>query len=162
MLQKLIDTNPGHAWMQEKFKFELEMASGKTIRVSFDMNCHSYLFDAEKVIDQFGDGILADIEKDYGEYLSIASTIANVLNTRMEDIALEICSHRKAANLILAALSTKDYQDALEGVTLLCNSLKLYNPRAIEVWGTWLLGLIKYIESLNLPGSDEVDWKVIE
>jgi len=162
MLQKLIDTNPAHAWMREKFKFELEMASGKTIRISFDMNCYDYYFDAEKVIDQFGDGILADIEEDYGEYLSIASTIANVLNRKMESIAADVSTHYQASGMILESLLAEDYDQALVGVELLCNSLKLYNPRAIEIWGAWIMELMKYVESLDLPGSTEVDWESLE
>lgn len=137
MLDHLRDTNPAPIWMGERFQTTLTFANGQMIIVRFDLSTTGKpeaLFDAEKVIKHFGDAILADEEKEYGEYLSVAATIADVLNQKMTQVGKEVMGHVAAAHKIISSLGMRDITNAYLDAVFLANQLLVYSPASDTIW----------------------------
>lgn len=141
MLQQLRNTNPAKVWLHERFQTSLRLASGQYILVRFDLgSCgpQGFRFDADEIVKRYDPGVLADKEADFGEYLSVAATIADTLNQKIQLEADSALGHIRLSFDILDALSCKDYITANLMTGCLAESLLYYNPRAKDVWGDWL------------------------
>lgn len=149
MLSHLRDTNPALIWLEERFKTTLSLANGQTIIVRFDISTTgkpTSFFDAEKVIKHFGDAILADEEKEYGEYLSVASTIADVLNQKMSQVGAEIAAHVALAHEVITSIGNRDMTNACLVALHLTNALKEYSPTSDTIWAIWLREVVTYTQ----------------
>lgn len=153
MLQNLEDTNPSAEWLRQQFQAKLDLIGGKQIVIRFDMYIQADMFDAEKVIEECGDSILADIEKDYGEFLSVASTIATVLNQKMNIVASAVIDQCALSREIVFALVQEDYRKAAVLADNLIVSLLIFEPQASKVWTEWIDKVYIFIDSRDLPGS---------
>lgn len=157
MLQQLRDSNPAKTWLYERFQTSLRLANGQYIVVRFDLgSCgpKGFRFDAEEIVKRYNSGILVDKEANFGEYLNVAATIAATLNEKIQLEADIVLGHIKTSFDILDALSCKDYVVA----NLLGGEMALrlisYNPRAADVWGSWLQAVLDVTKSSgNKPGS---------
>lgn len=138
MLQNLEDTNPALMWLDCKYRVDLRLTNGQLIVVRFDRHTPRNFFNAEKIIKHYGNAIVANKETDYGEYLSVASTIADVLNQKMQIVMREVESHAGMSYLILDTLASKDKKQARQCAILLTELLLGYDPEASSVWGNWL------------------------
>lgn len=150
MVHFLEDTNPAPVWLQEKFKTVLQLANGHIVVVKFNVtSCDSegYNFDTEAVLSHFGNAILADKETAYGDYLSIASTIAHVLNTRMVEIAEEVISHVDLSLKILARISSQNYAEAYLLTVKLSKRLLAFGDHADNIWASWLWKVVQTLKS---------------
>ena len=152
MLQNLTDTNPRKRWLGESFKVKLDLIGGRSIVINFDMHTDADMFDTERVIKEFGDSILADIEKEYGEFLSVASTIATVLNNKMQIIADEVVRHYSTSDRILQALEHEDYYNAAQLLDELVVSLIIFEPQASAIWTEWVYKVYTFIDTQNSLG----------
>ncbi len=144
MLQNLKDTNPYRVWLDERFQTNLDLVNGKQIVVRFEVNSRPYIFDAETVIKEFGDGMLADIK--------IASTIAEVLNQKMDIVIDEVARQCMWARAVTNALSAKDYRDAAIFLEELIVSLLIFEPRATVVWAEWIDKVYRFIDTQDSLG----------
>lgn len=155
MLEFLQDTNPATIWLRERFSTSLRLVGGKLIVVRFYLyECapDGFKWDADKVITHCTPEFLVDIEDNFGEYLSLASTVADVLNERMQLQTDVILAQVKMSFAILDALSADDYKDAHMLTGELGKSLLLYDPRASDVWSGWFELVFQTIDSHNKPG----------
>lgn len=135
--------------MGEKFQTTLTCSNGQTMIVRFDLSTTGKpegLFDTEKVIKHFRDAILADEEKEYGEFLSIAATIADVLNEKMSQVGSEVMAHVAAANRIISYLGMRNMTNAYLGAVQLAQDLQVYSPASDQVWAIWLREVVTYAE----------------
>lgn len=148
MNKLLRQTNPARLWLREKFQTDLQLASGHHIVVRFDLpstGVTGYRFDAEAVISLCGEHILADIDKDYGEYLNVASTIADVLNQKVDAEAKRVLGEVRMSLSLLDALDAEDWMGAaliLEGLT---DSLICHGEHANRIWGSWVNLAVEYV-----------------
>lgn len=152
-------TNPAEIWLGEKFQTELRLANGKLIVLRFDLQSASdngYRFDTEKVVEQFGDSILACQETNYGEYLNVAATIADVLNTRMTILAQRVLGHSRMSLFLLDALDLSAWSTARQILCRLAESLDdLDHPRAEQIWGKWVQQVVQYVDSQDPPNASQ-------
>jgi len=160
MIQILRETNPAKIWLREKFQISLRLVNGRLIVIRFDLaSCGTtdgLIWDADKVWKHCGDSILADDPLITEKHLSIASTIADVLNEKMEVEAAEILGQIKMSFLILDALETQDYGTACLLINQLIERLKPYDPRAYEMWRRWIGNVFHIVRTAISPenGSD--------
>ena len=138
----LRETNPAEKWLGERFRIDMQMADGYHIVLRFDLpstGLTGYRFDAEEVVKRFGEHILADKETNYGEHLNVASTIAEVLNERMDAVALAVFEQCCMSLSLLDALDAQDYVLARLIGLRLGESLVVFGEQADNLWGDWLL-----------------------
>ena len=152
MIQLLRNTNPAKIWLREKFETSLRLVNGRLIVLRFDLaSCGTtdgLIWDADKVSAQF----------DLVDDPSIASSIADTLNEKMELEAAEILQQIKMSFLILDALEAEDISMAARGLSDLCDRLESYKPRALKIWSQWIRNVMHVIKSANDPeyGLDTV------
>lgn len=153
MIQHLQHANPARIWLRERFQTSLRLVSGRLIVIRFDLaSCgREGIWDADKVMTHFDPTFLVDKEDDFGEYLSIASCIAAVLNQRMQLEADEILSHLKMSFSILDALQAEDYAAAYLLTGTLGMRLLPYEPRASAIWSGWVDRVFEHIKSASGP-----------
>ena len=147
MIQTLRETNPAKVWLREKFEVSLRLVQGQLIVVRFDLASNEFKWDTDKVIAHIGPTFLA-------ETTSIASTIAHVLNEKMEMEAMEILQQIKMSFLILDALSIRDYKTTCLLIDRLVNRLKPYDPRAYDVWRPWIGDVVDIVNAAMPPEND--------
>jgi hypothetical protein len=154
MIQYLQHANPARIWLREQFQTSLRLVSGRLIVIRFDLaSCgREGIWDADKIMTYFDPTFLVDKEDDYGEYLSIASTVADVLNQRMELEAAEILAQIKISFSILDALRCQFYRTAYAETAHLAQRLLPYDPRASQIWSSWIDTVFEHIKSDNEPG----------
>ena len=162
MIQTLRDTNPAGIWLREKFQISLRLVNGRLIVLRFDLaSCGTtdgLIWDADKVTKHYGSFILADDLLVTEKHLSIASTIAEVLNEKMELEAEEILRQIKMSFTILDALEADDYVTACDLTTKLIDRLKPYDPRAYNIWRQWVGNVFHVVRTAISPenGQDTV------
>lgn len=155
MMDYLTDTNPGMVWLRQRFAVDLPTASGEHIVVRFDLkSCgdKGYRFDTDKVCAHFEHLILADPTTQLGEYLSVAATIADVLNQKMDATKDEILEQIRTSYLILGALSDHNMSAAYLLTNRLGYSLLQYEPLASDIWTDWIGMVYEIIKADNEPG----------
>lgn len=153
----LIDTNPGMVWLRQRFSVHLPTAGGDHIVVRFDLkSCgdNGYRFDTDKVHAHFEHLILADPFISFREYLSVAATIADVLNQRMDNTKEEVLEQVRMSYLILGALASHNMSAAYLLTNRLGYSLLTYDPLASEVWSDWVGMVYEAIKANNDMGFD--------
>lgn len=151
MLQNLKDTNPCDTWLAENFQGRLDLASGRSVVINFNIDKNVDVFDAEKVIKEFGDGILADIENEYGEYLSVAAVMATTLNIKISIITNEVIWQSETSHAILRALERDDYYHAAQSLEELVTSLLIFETQADAVWTRWVDNVCQFIKAQDIP-----------
>lgn len=150
MLQHIRDSNPASKWLGEKFQANLTLANGHLAILRFDLSSAgkpSCQFDTDKVMKHYGDAILVDPETDFGEYLNVASTIADVLNQKMAEVGQDVMGHVRSAHEIVAALSVDNKTDAYLDAIFLAKRLMTYGTSADVTWGVWLQNVIEYAKT---------------
>lgn len=156
----LRQSNPAQTWLHERHQTELRLADGKLIVLRFDLESTGqtgYRFDTEKVVNEFGDSILACPETDFGEYLNVASTIADVLNERMDMVARRVFGQVRLSLSLLDALDDDAFGPARLIWEGLVDSLGVYdNTQVFKVWGQWIENVRRYIDTADPPGGLEI------
>lgn len=158
MIQYLTNTNPAGKWLQGKFQTSLRLVNGQLIVLRFDVaSCgtQGFKWTADKVIAKFDPTTLVDKETDYGEYLSMASTIADVLNQKMQLVANDVLEQVRMSLDVLGALSLGDRLSAYVLAVRLTNRLLIYSPESDRIWSAWIENVIDYAKPEippNAPG----------
>ena len=150
-MEQLRATNPAETWLAQQFKVQMNAANGGVILVRFDLKSaglSGYRFDDYSVIEHFGHLILVDKDKDYGEYLNIAGTIAGVLNEQIEEQARIVLQQARESLLILDALDIGDAEIARYLGIKLGESLYYYGTFADRIWGKWLESVADHLKTL--------------
>lgn len=151
MLQNLKDTNPCDIWLAEKFAGTLDLVNGRSIVIKFNIDKNINIFNTEKVIKEFGDGILADIENEYGEFLSVAATMATTLNDKISIITNEVIWQSETSCAILRALEREDYYHAAQSLEELVTSLLIFESKAEPIWTRWVDNVCQFIKAQDIP-----------
>ena len=155
MMDYLADTNPSLVWLRQRFAIHLPTASGEHIVVRFDLkSCgdEGFKFDTDKVCAHFEHMILADPTTQLGEYLSVAATIADVLNQMMDRVKEEVLWQFRMSYLILDALASHNMSATYLLTNRLGYSLLAYDPLASQVWSDWVGMVYETIKADNEPG----------
>ena len=147
MLNQITQTLPSLSWMKSNFSVVFIASNGEEIKVSFPLNPAPRMYDAALVIEKMPQAILADIDEDFGEYLSVASTVANMINDKMKVLIKEVVEHNRCASKVIAALNENKLNKASLLVDRMIDDLQQYEPTAGDVWAEWLALTLDYIES---------------
>ena len=147
MLNKLKSSAPTLLWMRSNFTIVSRLSNGEEVELSFTLNPTPPTYDAAKVIECIPQAILADIDEDFGEYLSIASTVANTINDKIKIVVKEVVEHCRCANKIINTLHNDELDKASLLVDCLIDLLIPYDPLAGDLWAQWLADTLDYIES---------------
>ena len=156
MLYQLRTTNPASKWLREKFWTTLMLANGHQITLWFDLaSCgkEGYKWDADKVITRLDPTFLVDKETEFGEYLSLASTVADVLNQRMDIISKDVMGHARESLRILEAISAENKTVAYLKTVALASRLVAYGSIANTIWGDWIAKVAEFTKPQNPPNT---------
>ncbi len=146
MLEHLQKTNPSERWLKGMFRTHLQMLKGEDLVVNFDLKSAGKLT-LEGVMNAYGHLIYVDQENNYGEYLSIATTLTSVINEKMMEVVQEVFAQIKASWFILEDIEDQNYERAAQTAFQLGVSLLSFEPRASKVWCTWVDEVLEYTDS---------------
>jgi hypothetical protein len=153
-MEHLEQTIPAARWINEgRFRISVEMTNGRLIVVRFDASScgnQRFIWNAEKVVEHFWDCILVDLVSAYGEYLNVASYIANLLNERVEQVRFMLHEHVRISYRILDALRATDTVLAYQLLVRLAHDLDGFEPEAEQIWGEWVRSAYDH---LGPPGT---------
>lgn len=146
MLNQIKDSDPSLLWIRSNFSVSFVMSNGQEMKLDFSINPAPRMYDAATIIADMPEAILVDIDKDFGEYLSVASTVANMINDKMKVVIKEVVEHCRCAFKIRCALRDDKLDKASLLVDWLIDQLQLHEPLAGDVWAQWLADVLDYIE----------------
>ena len=145
----LRDTNPAPLWLRQRFAVNLPLVSGQHIVVRFDLDSTGvtgYRFNEQNVEREFGQLILGDRKNiNIEEYLSLCATVADVLNDKVDQVAVDCLRHARESLYLLDALDNKDWEGVKRHGINLGVGLIAYGSHADKVWGNWLESLAEHL-----------------